>query len=168
MGKKIWIGALVALSSLALLAPAGSARAATLHGAPFCVVRGSNVGITLKPGQRCTFYPLATNGFFVFFHAIRAGSYSGSICGGITRYPPLNSNTPLNDSAQPTSWDCVPASNLNNRGDSALGRRVQNGFGAVYGQATILNFSNATIKFPDGAGLNCGNGGFVNCVYYYA
>ncbi len=155
-----------ALASLALLAPVGSAQAASPHGAPLCAVYPGATPLTLKPGQRCSFYPIATRGYWASYHAVGNGHYSGVVCAGITRYPPSNSNTPLNDSGQPGSWNCNPASWTNDQSWNTLAHFVNNAFGAVYGQATIVNFSTATIRFAYPSGCDLGN--LNNCVYYYA
>jgi hypothetical protein len=142
--RTIWLAALVALVSVALLVPAGSARAAQRQFSTWCKVYPSGAPMTLKPGERCTFFPLPTISFTAGWQVTKPGS--GGICAGVTRYPPNSSNVPLDGYGQPTSWQCVsPTNATSNMG--ALQWNAVGPFGAVGGQATVLNFSSATIKF---------------------
>jgi hypothetical protein len=155
ISRAIKTAALAGLTSLALLIPAGSAHAVTLHEAPFCVWSwGSNSGITLKPGQTCRYFPLPTHGYYTWAKVIDPGSNSGRICAAITQYPGYQTYNALNDAGQvdPSAWTCYE---MGGRYPAYAGqlllwaRFVNNGFGAVYGQATVLNFSTATIRFVD-------------------
>ncbi len=166
MRRRIIIAALSTLALLLALGPPGSASAATANQDQFCVVRPGGAGQILKPGQRCHFLPVATRGFSVYFDAPSGGATSGGICGAITAYPPLDSNMPLNDNGGPGQWDCWPATQLGPGHYGALSRTVHNGFGAIYGVATIVNFSNTTIRFVSQQ-RGCSDGSNRNCVYYY-
>jgi hypothetical protein len=138
------MGAVATFASIALLAPAASAAAPQSHHAYWCVDPLSGASVTLKPGERCTFFPLATIQFTAGWNVIKQGS--GGICAGVTQYPPQSSNVPLDGYGRPTSWQCVPP-NTFAQGIGGLQWDANGPFGAVGGQATILNFSTATITF---------------------
>jgi hypothetical protein len=157
ISRAIKTAALAGLTSLALLIPAGSAHAVTLHESPFCVwSSGSTAGITLKPGQRCSFWPLPTARFLTWATVV-SGGRSGRICSAITQFPGYVTSNALNDAGQvdPSAWICYEMRDYGFYGSLlGFGRVVENGFGAVYGQATVLNFSTATIRFYDATSSN--------------
>ena len=145
MRKRITVIFAAAVASLALLIP--SADAAQYRYAHMCQVYPDGGPMTLKPGERCTFLPVATFGFGAAWQVIKPGG--GAICAGVTRYPPYSSNVPLDGYGRPTSWDCVSPTNASSGGfvGGALTHNVSGPFNAVSGQATVLNFSSATIRF---------------------
>jgi hypothetical protein len=142
MRKRLTIFAAASLASLALLVPAGSANAAqaTAH---WCS-NGTN-GYVVEPGKICTWYPVATHFLTTNFQVISGGS--GVFCAAILQSPWPNGNAqPLDDYGRPTGWTCGPNQVWQKGQGSLVARRVYGGFGAVYGQAAILNFSTARIR----------------------
>ena len=147
--KKLWLGGLAALTSLAFLVPAGSAQAA-YNVVPFCgsynpsgpTLYSRYLPQTLKPGQICGFWPVAVAAMNVHWDKVSSGS--GSVCVGVVRYPPGWPNgTMLAPSGAPGPARCFPVGS----GPTAnLGWAAQNGFGAVYGQPVMINYSSATIR----------------------
>jgi hypothetical protein len=138
---------LAALVSLALLVPAGSAKAVNGASVPFCTSLHPNTisqwdPVVVPSGKTCSFYPVAVRSFSAAWSITKAGH--GSVCGGV-----VNSNgSPLDPvTGAPIPWgvkDKSPCVDISIYRNVAWGAR--NGFGAVYGQPTILNFSTATIK----------------------
>jgi hypothetical protein len=156
ISRAIKTATLAGLTSLALLIPAGSAHAVTLHESAFCVANPGSpyeYPLTLKPGQTCSYWPLPTHGFLTWATVVNSG-HSGRICSAITQPGTYNA---LNDAGQvdPSAWLCHEMRNEGFYGTRlGFGRLVENGFGSVYGQATVLNFSTATIKFDAHSGYN--------------
>jgi hypothetical protein len=151
MRKRTTVILAAAVASLALLVPAGSAQGATLHTAPFCGSLHPGGGydpVVLKPGQACTFWPVAVNEAAAIWGIIHDAPGGPGVCLGVVAYPPgwprtTTALSPVN--GQPGKyWTCKPA-NQGISGGSVVWR-AQNSFGAVYGQAVLLNFSNATIN----------------------
>jgi hypothetical protein len=159
--RRLWIPTLAALASLALLAPAGSARAATRYLSQWCeTTPGSGVGQTLKPGQTCNFWPLPTIQVWSNWDVVKAGS--GVACVAVTKSPPYDSRVPLDGWGNPTSWNSPPWSgctDVHNRLFIISPGYSGAPFGAIGGQATLLNFSSATIRVRISA---------YNGVFYYA
>lgn len=143
--KTTCLAALAALASLALLVPAGSAQAAW-NVVPFCGSYDTNGQVhpkTLKPGEICSFWPVAVAAMNVRWD-VTSSSGSGSVCIGVVRYPPGWPNgTMLGMSGAPGPPRCEPI-----RSSARFGTTwaAQNGFGAVSGQPVMINYSTATIK----------------------
>jgi hypothetical protein len=169
MRSKVRLALLAALASLALLVPASSSQGATVHSVKFCgaLTSAGYTSITLKPGQACTFWPLAVRTIWGVTQVTSGGH--GSVCFGVIQYPPgWPSGKPLsptggNPATDPPRdpWDgmpphpdypgypytCVPWGDTLSKGDVLEGAWfAYNGFGAVYGQPVIVNFSTATMK----------------------
>src|SRR2546422_412674 len=103
MRKRIAVAAVAALASLALLVPTASQAAAQTHYSFFCETSpGSVKGVTLKPGQQCNFWPVATAWATAHWYINRGGQ--GGVCMGVTRYPPVQSGQPLDAWGRPTGW----------------------------------------------------------------
>ena len=162
----------VALGSLALLVPmASTAQAATLYRAKFCgaITSGGITSVTLRPGQACTFLPVSVRSLWPIWQVTASGH--GSVCVGVLPYPPgwpKASSRPLSPTGgnpatdpprdpfdgQPPHPDfpgypytCQPYSQNMSAGEQWAGAWfAHNGFGAVYGQPVIINFSTATVK----------------------
>ena len=134
-----------ALTSLVLLLPAGSAQAANVGASHWC--NNGSLGYVVQPGKVCTWYPVAANSVVTGWNVIGKGS--GKVCVAILKYPwPNGQMQPLGDHGEAFPWACNtlrqggnPASNWN-----VQGRYVTSGFGAVYGQPAVLNFSTAKIQ----------------------
>jgi hypothetical protein len=131
-------------ASLALLVPASSASAATGF-SNWC--NNQSVGYVVDPGKVCTWYPVTTAQVSTGWDV--KGPGSGKVCVAILQYPwPNGKMVPLDDFGRPTDWTCNylrqsgnPASTWN-----LAYRDVTQGFGAVYGQPALLNFSTAKIQ----------------------
>lgn len=153
MRKRIAIIAVAAVTSLALLFPAGSAQAAS-GSANWCGATDQRDGYYVEPGKICTFYPLATR-FVSASWWVRSGG-SGFVCLAIIRTPWQQGQVAqaLDDWGRPTNWNCANLRQnriLDSSGrptDWGVGTRpwVTGGFGAVHGQAAILNYSSARIQ----------------------
>jgi hypothetical protein len=154
---------LAASTALVLLICAAPAQAA-YRSAPFCGSlnpTGGYVPMTLKPGQACTFLPTAVQSAWAAWHVSKDGSYGFGVCVAVVEYPPgWPSGRPLSPtgSGPGNYWQCVTPYAFANVW------QAHNGFNAVYGQAVLLNGSNATIvtdPTPDGGGDAYGR------IYYY-
>ena len=141
--KKLWLAGLAALTSIALLVLAGSAQASS---GKFCGATDARLGYYVEPGKICAWWPAATSFVRSDWWVRSAGS--GVVCVAILQYPwPNGQAQPLNDQGQPSNWNCAQLRSGNNPNWNVVARPwVQNGFGAVYGQAAILNFSTARIQ----------------------
>jgi hypothetical protein len=144
--KKLMIAAATMLAALALLAPAGSAQAATLKSSTWC--DGTNhAGMTLAPGKMCTWWPLTVHYGFSFWDITKAGS--GQVCLAVGNYQGSNFVT-----VPGAGWTCRPVKNIHDgSSDGVNAIAVQNYFGAAYGQIAILNYSSATIKTKGSGGM---------------
>ena len=150
MTKSRTIG-LAALASLALLVPAGSAKASP-YSVPFCNARHLGSAnqwdpVTLAPGKACSFFPVAVSSFSTAWSIVKPGH--GSVCAGVVQSPPGYPNGKRLDpvTGKPIAWGVPnksPCLSIATYRNTAWG--AQNGFGAVYGQPVIINFSTATIK----------------------
>jgi hypothetical protein len=144
--RTIRVTIIAALASLALLVPAGSAQAAASWTVvPFCGSYDTNGNIqpkVLKPGEVCSFWPVAVAAMNVHWDVRTSGS--GGVCLGVVRSPPGWPNgTMLGMSGAPGPARCFPVGSGPN---ANLGWAAQNGFGAVYGQPVMINYSTATIR----------------------
>jgi hypothetical protein len=149
-GKTVRIALLSALAALALFIPAGSVKGATLYEADFCGslhAGGGYVPMALGPGQACTFWPVAVHEAAAIW-GISHHAAGGAVCLGVVASPPGWPRTTAALSpvtGQPgDNWKCVPADQGFSGG--SLVWTAQNGFGAVRGQAVLLNYSNSTIN----------------------
>jgi hypothetical protein len=143
--KKLYLSLITAVASLALLVPVSSARAGYAI-IPFC----GNVGTsgvsgtspkTLAPGQVCSFFPVAVAGMHVSWDVTKRGS--GSVCLAVIKSPPGWPNgTILAGSGAPGPAACEPVNSVTRW----VTWQATNGFGAVYGQPVMINYSSATIK----------------------
>ena len=182
MKKRISIVVMAALASLALLIPAGSAGAA-FHRVPFCgqLTSSGYQSMTLKPGQVCGFLPVAVSSIWPIWKVVQGGK--GSVCVGVVQYPPgwpngkalTPSGKPLGTEPPRDPYDGRPphpqdagypySCDPYNLSTGELGYTTWwafNGFGAVYGQPVLVNFSTATIRtLPN----NTSDWGWLN---YYA
>jgi hypothetical protein len=149
MTKARTIG-LAALLSLAVLIPAGSAKAVTGGQVPYCAslrATGQWDPLTLAPGKVCSFVPVAVRFYSAAWDIVKPGT--GSVCTGVIQSPPgWPDGKPLDPvTGQPIAWGipnkspCVDIARYRNTVWEA-----QNGFGAVYGQPVVVNFSTATIR----------------------
>jgi hypothetical protein len=173
MRKHITVILAAAVASLALLVPAGSAQAATPHHVKWCGQLTSNgyVSMTLKPGEVCSFWPVAVSSMWGSWKVVSSGR--GSVCIGVIQYPPgwpngkVLSPTGGNPATDPPRdpydgrpphpgdpgypYSCQPWTGYMAAGDGlATTWFANNGFGAVYGQPVMINFSSATIKTQPG------------------
>jgi hypothetical protein len=151
MKKRISITVVAALVSMALLIPAGSAQASGYATVPFCGNYNPNTGSytakTLNPGDVCSFYPVAVAGMSVSWKMTKAGS--GSICVGVMSSPPgWPKGKWLTNTGGSGGYTlaCNPPDGYYHTGGGYAGWKAENGFGAVYGQPVMVNFSTATIK----------------------
>jgi hypothetical protein len=150
--SKLQLSAVAALASLALLIPAASAQAGGYATVPFCGNYNPNTGSytpkTLNPGDVCTFYPVAVAGMSVTWKMTKAGS--GSICVGVMSSPPgWPKGKWLTNTGNPRTGytlGCNPPNGYYGGGGGYTYWKAENGFGAVYGQPVMVNFSTATIK----------------------
>jgi len=147
---------------VAVLAGAGSAQAVTEHSVPFCgsLNPGNGYqGVTLKPGQACTFLPTAVKSIWGAWDVVKNGEWGFGVCVGVLEYPPgWPSGRPLSPtgSGPGNYWGCAPPSSF------GIIAQANNIFGAVYGQAVLLNGSTATIVTqPSSTPGNYGR------IYYY-
>lgn len=155
MRRRIVLVVFAALVSVALLVPAGSAQAASAS-SHWCGATDQRNGFYVEPGKICTFYPLATR-FVSTSWWVRSGG-SGFICLAIIRTPWQQGQTaqPLDDWGRPTNWNChnlrmqqlYESEHATQPTWWGVGTRptVTGGFGAVHGQAAILNYSSARIQ----------------------
>jgi hypothetical protein len=147
MRKRTSIAAVAALASLALLIPSGSANAAIPHRVAFCGINNGvrYVPMTLKPGQACTFWPLAVQQMSVTWSMVHRVGDGGGICIGVVQSPP---GYPKGKPLSPTGsgpgnyWSC--AQPFYNSG--LVFWRAANAFDAVYGEPVVLNYTSSTIK----------------------
>jgi hypothetical protein len=145
MRKRISVIFAGALTSLALLVPAGSAQAANVAQQHWC--NNGSVGYVVQSGKTCTWWPVNANTVLTGWNVIGPGS--GSVCVAILKYPwPNGQMQPLDDFGQPTSWSCNTLRHDGNPSSTwhSAGRFVYQGFGGVYGQPALLNFSSAKIQ----------------------
>ena len=144
--KKLMTAAITMFAALALLVPTGSAQASQLTGSTWC--DGSNhAGMTLAPGKMCTWWPLTVHYGFSFWDITKPGK--GQVCLSVGRYQGSNFVT-----LPGAGWTCRPVKNIyDGSSDGVNAIRVQNIFGAVYGQIAILNVSGATIKTKGSGGM---------------
>jgi hypothetical protein len=140
------------LVSFALLIPAGSAHAA-FGQVPFCGSLNPGNGyepVTLRPGQACTFGPVAVNSVLAAWSVQQAGPPGGAVLLGVVQYPPGHPNAqPLNPTTcQPGGGNWVSLNPYSYGG----WWRANNGFNACYGQPVLLNYTNYTIRTTPNAG----------------
>ena len=161
MRRKTLLAVVAVLASLALFAPAGSAQAATLRAEKFCGSLSPGHGyqsVVLKPGQACTFLPVAVHSIFAQWELVSGSGRSGGVCVAVVQSPP---GWPNGQPLSPTGsgpgnyWNCIVPSS------AGIAWTANNGFGAVYGQAVLLNYSNSTIRTV----LSTVG---VGTIYYYA
>jgi hypothetical protein len=148
MTKARLIG-IAALASLALLVPAGSAKA---NSVPFCTSLHPGTyaqwdPVVLAPGKACSFFPVAVSSFSAAWTVTKPGH--GAVCAGVVKSPPGYPNgKPLDPvTGAPIAWGVAnksPCADIARYRNVAWG--AQNGFGAVAGQPVIINFSTATLK----------------------
>jgi hypothetical protein len=183
--KTTCLAALAGLASLALLVPAGSAQAATQYHAKWCgqLTSSGYQSMTLKPGQVCAFPPVAVRSMWGAWQVTSSGH--GSVCIGVIQYPPgwpngkALSPTGGNPATDPPrdpydgmpphpDYPGYPYTCPTWTGDMTKGDVIEgawfayNGFGAVYGEPVMVNFSTATVKTLPGLGSPWG---YIN---YYA
>ncbi len=136
-----------ALVSMALLVPASSAQAATLHNNTWCNSGATGPGYIVASGKMCTFWPLTVQSGYAFWDITKSGS--GNVCLSVGNYQGKNFVTVAG-----APWRCVPVHSIHDGTSSGgLGLTVQNYFGAAYGQIAILNYSSATIRTKPGGGM---------------
>ena len=137
------IVALTALASMALLVPAGSAKA---NSVPFCTSLHPGTyaqwdPVVLPSGKACSFFPVAVSSFSAAWTVTKPGH--GAVCAGVVKNgKPLDPVT-----GGPIAWGVAnksPCVDIARYRNVAWGAR--NGFGAVAGQPMIINFSTATLK----------------------
>jgi hypothetical protein len=138
-----------------LLASAVPAQA-SYASVPFCGSLHPGGGwdpVTLTPGKACTFVPVAVAAFHIEWTVTHDAGPGGAILIGVVQSPPGYPNGQvLSPAGGPGQWG---AANLEGGGAYWF---ANNGFGAVYGQAAVVNYSNSTVKLWP-------NSGFIN--YYY-
>ena len=139
MRKLIVLSVLV---SAAVLAPAGSAQAAWQTDS-FCIGQGG--GQTLTTTQNCTSWPLNVGEIYVSFKVVTPGS--GAICVGLTQYGGAHHGDPVPGAP---GYSCATVTGMV-AGQDALVRWYFTPYHNPpttyrYGQARIVNVSNATLK----------------------
>jgi hypothetical protein len=146
MRTRIAITVAAVFASVALLATAASAQAAWRQD-NWCTVGAQHTGVTLKPGQYCTSWPLNVGSFGTSWKVTKAGR--GRVILALTKY---GSSTPVSGAPGPTSFHLTTEGDSGAAGAEGLGT-WPNCNGAcptfpygVYGQARIINYSSATIQ----------------------
>jgi hypothetical protein len=141
--RRIQLTLVAAIAASILLIP-GAARADSSDG--FCGATDAHLGYFIEPGKICAWWPAPMR--FVSSDWWVRSPGSGVVCVAIIRSPWSAGQPaqPLDDQGRPTNWNCSPLRNGNANWNVAARPWVQNGFGAVYGQAAILNFSTARIQ----------------------
>jgi hypothetical protein len=138
-----------------LLAGAVPAQA-TLATVPFCGSLHPGGGwdpVTLTPGQACTFVPVNVHAMHIEWSITHDGGPGGAILLGVVQSPPGYPNGQvLGPTGAPGQWG-----GGNPEGGGAWWF-ANNGFSAVGGQPTVVNYSTDTIKLWP-------NSGFLQ--YYY-
>jgi hypothetical protein len=149
MSKRIAVVLASAFALVALLVPAGSAQAAWRHD-PWCS------GVTLKPGKSCTSWPLNINSIYTSWRTTTTGK--GNVCVGLIQYGGSQNGQPV---AGVPGLSCSGVSIAYSPGTAHVGDLGYDlwyiyrynpcmGYSYRYGQATIINFSSATIYILPG------------------